>query len=106
MSKQQLIAGRNPVLELLQSDKEIEKVLISKNASGDVIKQITQLCRDREIPYQYVPEVKIQSLSKANHQGVLAFTSLIQYFNVQEIIDFIFSKGEEPLLLILENVTD
>jgi 23S rRNA (guanosine2251-2'-O)-methyltransferase len=104
--KQQLIAGRNPVLELLQSGKEVEKVLLSKTASGDVVKQILQLCRDRDIPYQFVPEVKIQSLSKANHQGVLAFTGLIQYYNVQEIIDFVFSKGEEPLLLILENVTD
>jgi 23S rRNA (guanosine2251-2'-O)-methyltransferase len=106
LAKQQLIAGRNPVLELLQSDKEVEKVLLSKSASGDVVKQILQLCRDREVYYQFVPEVKIQSLSKANHQGVLAFTSLIPYYNVQEIIDFIFSKGEEPLLLILENVTD
>lgn len=106
MSKQQIIAGRNPVLELLQSGKDVEKVLLSKSASGDVVKQILQVCRDREVPYQFVPEVKLQSLSRANHQGVLAFTGLIQYFNVQEIIDFVFAKGEDPLLLILENVTD
>ncbi|MDB5228733.1 MAG: rRNA (guanosine-2-O-) -methyltransferase RlmB [Bacteroidota bacterium] len=106
MSKQQIIAGRNPVLELLQSGKDVEKVLLSKSASGDVVKEILELCRDREVPYQFVPEVKLQSLSRANHQGVLAFTGLIQYFNVQEIIDFVFAKGEDPLLLILENVTD
>ncbi len=104
--KQQLIAGRNPVLELLQSDKEVEKVLLSKNATGDVVKQIIQVCRNKEVYYQFVPEVKINSLSRANHQGVLAFTSLIQYQNIQEIIDFVFAKGEDPLLLILENVTD
>ncbi|MBP6324345.1 MAG: ribosomal L7Ae/L30e/S12e/Gadd45 family protein, partial [Chitinophagales bacterium] len=104
--KQQLIAGRNPVLELLQSDKEVEKVLLSKNASGDAVKQIIQLCRDKEVYYQFVPEVKINSLSRANHQGVLAFTSLIEYQDVQKIIDFVFAKGEDPLLLILENVTD
>ena len=106
MTKQQLIAGRNPVLELLQSDKEVEKVLLSKSASGDVVKQIIQLCREKDVPYQFVPEVKIQSLSRANHQGVVAFTGLIQYYNIQEIIDFIFAKGEDPLILILENVTD
>jgi 23S rRNA (guanosine2251-2'-O)-methyltransferase len=94
------------VLELLQSGKDVEKVLISKSASGDAVKQIIQLARTRDIPCQFVPEVKLNSLSKANHQGVLAFTGLISYFQVQEIIDFIFSKGEEPLLLILENVTD
>lgn len=104
--KQQLIAGRNPVLELLQSDKEVEKVLLSKNATGDVVKQVIQLCRDKEVYYQFVPEVKINSLSRANHQGVLAFTSLIEYQEVQKIIDFVFAKGEDPLLLILENVTD
>lgn len=104
--KQQLIAGRNPVLELLQSDNEVEKVLLSKNASGDVVKQIIQLCREKEVYYQFVPEIKINTLSKANHQGVLAFTALIEYQEVQKIIDFVFAKGEEPLLLILENVTD
>lgn len=104
--KQQIIAGRNPIIELLQSDTEVEKVLISKNASGDVIKQIIQLCRDREVYYQFVPEIKINSLSKANHQGVLAFTALIEYQDVQKIIDFVYEKGETPLLLILENITD
>lgn len=104
--KRQLIAGRNPVLELLQSDNEVEKVLLSKNASGDVVKQIIQLCREKEVYYQFVPEIKINTLSKANHQGVLAFTALIEYQEVQKIIDFIFAKGEEPLLLILENITD
>ncbi len=104
--KQQLVAGRNPVLELLQSNQEVEKVLLSKNATGDVVKQIIQLCREKEVYYQFVPEVKINSLSRANHQGVLAFTALIQYQEVQKIIDFVFSKGEDPLLLILENVTD
>ena len=104
--KQQLIAGRNPVLELLQSHNEVEKVLLSKNATGDVVKQIIQLCRDKEVYYQFVPEVKINTLSRANHQGVLAFTALIEYQEVQKIIDFVFAKGEEPLLLILENVTD
>lgn len=106
MVKQQLIAGRNPVLELLQSDKAVEKVLLSKNVSGEVIKQIIQLCREKEVYYQYVPEIKISALSKANHQGVLAYTALIEYQEVQKIIDFVFAKGEDPLLLILENVTD
>ena len=106
MSKQQLIAGRNPVLELLRSDSEVEKVLISKNASGEVIKEIIQLCRDKEVYYQFVPEIKINSLSKANHQGILAFTALIEYQNIQKIIDFVFEKGENPLFLILENITD
>ena len=104
--KQQIVAGRNPVIELLKSSNEVEKVLISKSASGEVIKEILDLCRNREIYYQYVPEVKINSLTRANHQGVVAITALIQYYQVQDIIDYVFEKGEEPLLLILENVTD
>jgi 23S rRNA (guanosine2251-2'-O)-methyltransferase len=91
---------------LLKSANEVEKVLISKSASGEVIKEILDLCKNREIYYQYVPEVKINSLTRANHQGVVAITALIQYYQVQDIIDYVFEKGEEPLLLILENVTD
>lgn len=94
------------MIELLKSVNEVEKVLISKSASGDVIKEILDLCRSREIYYQYVPEVKINSLTRANHQGVVAITALIQYYQVQDIIDSVYEKGEEPLLLILENVTD
>lgn len=94
------------MIELLKSANEVEKVLISKSASGDVIKEILDLCRSREIYYQYVPEVKINSLTRANHQGVVAITALIQYYQVQDIIDSVYEKGEEPLLLILENVTD
>ena len=104
--KQQIVAGRNPVIELLKSSNEVEKVLISKSASGEVIKEILDLCKKREIYYQYVPEVKINSLTRTNHQGVVAITALIQYYQVQDIIDYVFEKGEEPLLLILENVTD
>lgn len=104
--KQQIVAGRNPVIELLKSANEVEKVLISKSASGEVIKEILDLCRNREVYYQYVPEVKINSLTRANHQGVVAITALIQYYQVQDIIDSVYAKGEEPLLLILENVTD
>ena len=104
--KQQIVAGRNPVIELLKSANEVEKVLISKSASGEVIKEILDLCKNREIYYQYVPEVKINSLTRANHQGVVAITALIQYYQVQDIIDYVFEKGDEPLLLILENVTD
>ncbi|MBK6275972.1 MAG: 23S rRNA (guanosine(2251)-2'-O)-methyltransferase RlmB, partial [Saprospirales bacterium] len=104
--KQQIVAGRNPVIELLKSSNEVEKVLISKSASGEVIKEILDLCRNREIYYQYVPEVKINSLTRTNHQGVVAITALIQYYQVQDIIDYVFEKGDEPLLLILENVTD
>ena len=104
--KQQIVAGRNPVIELLKSSNEVEKVLISKSASGEVIKEILDLCRNREIYYQYVPEVKINSLTRANHQGVVAITALIQYYQVQDIIDYVFEKGDEPLFLILENVTD
>lgn len=106
MNKQQIIAGRNPVLELLQSGQEVEKVLLSKNVSGDVVKEIIQHCRNKDVYYQYVPEVKINAISKANHQGVIAFTALIEYQELQKIIDFIFAKGEDPLLLVLENITD
>jgi 23S rRNA (guanosine2251-2'-O)-methyltransferase len=104
--KQQNIIGRNPVVEALQAGKDFEKILISKTANGDVIKQIIQLARDRDIFCQFVPDIKIESFSRGNHQGVIGIISLIQYFELQDIVNLAYDKGEDPLILVLDSLTD
>lgn len=108
MASQQpsFIIGRQPLIEALESGKPIDKILFQKNITGDIIHEIRILARNQNIPIQLVPVEKLNGLTKANHQGVIAFTALVQYMDLQQVIDFVVSKGEIPLFLMLDGVTD
>ncbi len=101
-----LIIGRQPLVEALQSGKSIDKILLQKNTAGDIINTIRQLSREKNIPIQVVPVEKLNGMTKANHQGVLAFVARVTYMDLQQVIDHVVSKGELPLFLMLDGVTD
>jgi 23S rRNA (guanosine2251-2'-O)-methyltransferase len=104
--KKNIIVGRNPVVEALKNSQTIDKILLSKNASGDVINEIRLLAKNNNVPVQYVPIEKINSLTNVQHQGVVAFKSAVRYQDLQQVIDWVIEKGEAPLFIILDGVTD
>lgn len=106
MNKSSLIIGRQPLIEAIQSGRAIDKILFQKNISGDSIGHIRTLAKENNIPIQQVPPEKLQSLTRANHQGVIAFAALVSYLNLQQVIDHVVSKGETPLFIMLDGVTD
>ena len=101
-----LLIGRKPVLEALEQGASIEKLFLLRTASGEEISHIKQLARERNIPISQVPVEKLDGLTKAQHQGVIAWTSLLEYIDLQEAISFVVDKGETPLFLLLDGVTD
>lgn len=106
IKKSSIIIGRQPLVEALQSGKAIDKILLQKNANGEVVQQIRALSREHNIPIQLVPVEKLNGLTKANHQGVIAFVALVQYLDLQQVIDHLVSNGDVPLFLMLDGVTD
>ncbi len=106
IKKSSIIIGRQPLVEALQSGKAIDKILLQKNANGEVVQQIRALSREHNIPIQLVPVEKLNGLTKANHQGVIAFVALVQYLELQQVIDHVVSNGDVPLFLMLDGVTD
>lgn len=105
-SKKNIVAGRNPVIEALKSGQLIDKILLFKNAGGDIINEIRGLAKQHNVPLQYVPNEKLNSLTNIQHQGVVAFKSAVVYQDLQQVIDWVNSKGETPLFLMLDGVTD
>lgn len=101
-----LLIGRKPVLEALAQGASIEKLFLLRTASGEEITTIKHLARERNIPISQVPVEKLDSFTKAQHQGVIAWTSLLEYIDLQEAISFVVDKGETPLFLLLDGVTD
>lgn len=104
--KQTFIIGRQPVLEALQAGKEIERIFLQKNTAGDVINEIRRAAQEVKVPVNTVPVEKLNSLTRANHQGVIAIAGLIRYLDLQQVIDHVVASGETPLFLMLDGITD
>jgi 23S rRNA (guanosine2251-2'-O)-methyltransferase len=101
-----LIIGRQPVIESISSGRPIDKILLQKGISGHVIQQIRDLAGEYGIPVQYVPAEKLNGLTKANHQGIIAFAALVNYLSLQQVIDHVVGEGLTPLFVILDGITD
>ncbi len=107
MAKQDsLIIGRQPLVEALQGGRVIDKILVQKNASGEAISDIRALAKEYNVPMQMVPAEKLNYMTKANHQGVIALAALVVYKSLKEVIDEVLAKGEIPLFVMLDSVTD
>jgi 23S rRNA (guanosine2251-2'-O)-methyltransferase len=101
-----LIIGRQPLIEAIQQGRGIDKILFQQNVSGESIGEIRKLSKEFNIPIQQVPPEKLNALTRANHQGVIAFAALVQYMQLQRVIDHVVSMGELPLFILLDAVTD
>jgi 23S rRNA (guanosine2251-2'-O)-methyltransferase len=106
MKKSQLIIGRQPLMETIRSGRAVDKILLQRNTAGESIAEIRQLAREYNIPVQVVPVEKLDSLTRANHQGVIAFAGLVQYMDLQQVIDHVVGVGGTPLFMMLDGVTD
>lgn len=106
MKSSSLIIGRQPLIEAIQSGRAIDKILFQRNVSGERIGDIRKLAKENNIPIQQVPPEKLHTLTRANHQGVIAFAALVQYMNLQQVIDQVVGNAETPLFIMLDAVTD
>ncbi|MFY7911570.1 MAG: 23S rRNA (guanosine(2251)-2'-O)-methyltransferase RlmB [Emticicia sp.] len=102
-SKPDIVFGVQSVLETLKSTKEIEKILLQRDFGHA---EVEKLAREREIPVQRVPLEKLNRVTMKVHQGVIAFVSAVNYAKTSNVVADTFEKGETPLLLILDRVTD
>jgi len=106
LNKSHLIYGRHPVLEALKAGRMFEKILLQQGIASHEINEIRQLARTSQIPVQVVPPQKLKSVTTRNHQGVLGFLSLIQYYSVEDILLKTYDEGRTPLFLMLDGITD
>lgn len=102
----QVVFGIRAVIEAIKSGKEIESLYIQRGISGGLMSELKQLLGEYQIVVQQVPVEKLNRITQKNHQGVIAFISPITYQKIEDIIPQIFEKGETPLILILDSITD
>lgn len=104
--KNEMIFGARAVIEAIQAGKEIDKVLIKKDIQSDLSKELLAALKETFIPVQRVPVERINRITKKNHQGVIAFISPITYQRTEDIVPFLFEQGKNPLLIMLDGLTD
>ena len=100
------IFGIRAVIEAVKSGKQIDKLMIRSGLKGELFFELMELVREMQIPMQYVPNERINRVTMKNHQGVLAFISPIEFQNIENILPTLFEQGKNPLLVVLDKVTD
>ncbi len=106
MNKEDFIFGTRAIIEAIKNGKTVEKVLIKKGLNNELIKELNFLIRENNIVTQLVPVEKINRITRKNHQGVIAFISPIVFDNIENVLPGIYESGEQPLLLVLDQITD
>lgn len=106
IDKDKLIYGRHPIIDAIHNGMSIDKIMLSQAVKGDYEKELRNLCKERNIPLHIVPKDRIANVTKKNHQGVLGFLSFIEYQLIEDVFPIIYDKGEVPLVMVLDSITD
>lgn len=101
-----IIFGLHPVEEALLEHKDIDKIMVSRDEKKSDFVEIKKLARQNGIYVQDVPKEKLNRITRKNHQGIIAFTSPIEFQNIENLLPSIYEEGEIPLFLALDGVTD
>lgn len=99
MKENEMVFGIRAVIEAIQADKEVDKILVKRDLQGDLSKELFEVLRGREIPVQRVPAERLDRLTRKNHQGVIAFMSAVTYQSLEDIIPFVYEQGKDPFIV-------
>lgn len=101
-----LIFGRNSVIEALEASRKLEKVLVLDGGTGS-LRKIIGLAKASKVRVEFVDRKTLDRLSGgANHQGVVAKGQVFEYSNVDSICEAAATNGEDPFILILDGIED
>ncbi len=100
-----LLSGRNPIREALKAGHDLEKLLIAKGELTGSAREIVAMAKDAGVMIQAVERTRLDQMTK-NHQGMIAFASAYQYAQVEDIMATAQERGEDPFIIILDQITD
>ena len=101
------IIGRNPVLEAIKANREIEKIFIKKGCAEGSIVSIIKKAKEAGIIVTEVDKQKLDAMAEGgNHQGIIALAAVCEYVSVKDILDAAREKGKAPFVIICDKITD
>ena len=107
MKDDNIIFGRNPVIELINAHHSINKILVADGTRDGSIKKITALALDHKIPVDFVPRSKLDQLAdRQNHQGVVALAAPVDYSSLDDILNHAQEINQPPFIILLDEIQD
>lgn len=103
---EELIYGKNPVLEALHSGRMVKEVLVSKQLNKQTEREILRAVKRAKTVMKHVPVERLDRLVKGNHQGIVAIVASYTYVSVQHLLNVAKERDEKPFILILDELED
>lgn len=101
------VEGRNSVIELLESGRDINKIYVQAGEKHGSINKIMAMAREKKILISELSKVKINQMAQTeNHQGVIAVVPPFNYATVEDILFEASTRQEEPFVVILDGIED
>lgn len=101
-----MIYGLHPIAEALEAGRDFDKIFVRRAQTNAETKNIVSLAKERGIPVLFVPTEKLDRLTRKNHQGTVAFLSIVDYMPLEEVITTAFEEGRFPFIVLLDGLTD
>ena len=102
-----IIEGRNAVLEAFRAGKPIDKLFVLDGCTDGPVRTIVREAKKHDVILQYVSKERLTQLSETGkHQGVVAFAAAYEYSEVEDMLALAKERGEEPFLILLDNIED
>jgi 23S rRNA (guanosine2251-2'-O)-methyltransferase len=106
LKEKDTIFGLRPVIEAIKAGKQIDRLLIKQGLQGPLYHELMVEVKKNNIVYQIVPLERIEIITRKNHQGVLAWLSVIEYQHIENLLPMIYEDGADPLIVALDGVSD
>ncbi|MBM7588325.1 23S rRNA (guanosine2251-2'-O)-methyltransferase [Bacillus pakistanensis] len=106
MQQHEFIAGKNPVMEALKSNREINKIWIAEGSQKGAMQQLMRLAKESNVLVQFVPKQKIEQMVSEHHQGVVAQIAAYEYAHIDDLFAKAEANNEAPFFLLLDELED
>lgn len=106
MEKSDYIFGIRAVIEAIEAGKSIDKILVKRDISGDLARELFAKVKEYGLVMQRVPQEKLNRITMKNHQGVIALLSPVEYQKLENLIPLFYEQGRNPFVLVLDGLTD
>jgi 23S rRNA (guanosine2251-2'-O)-methyltransferase len=100
------IIGKNPVLEALKANRDINKILIAEGSQQGQMIQVIGLAKEMKVMVQFVPKKKLDQIAEGTHQGVIAYVAAYQYAELDDLFEAAAKKDQPPFFLLLDEIED
>ena len=106
MEKSDYIFGIRAVIEAIEAGRSIDKVLVRRDLTGDLSRELFAKIKEYDIVMQRVPQEKLNRITMKNHQGAIALLSPVEYQKLDNLVPLFYEEGRNPLVVVLDGVTD